>query len=50
MGKRASQRVQQMGWQCAVAKFEQVLEQVIQQKQSSAVTGSSLVTTKEEIK
>lgn len=50
MGKRASLRVQQMGWQCAVAKFEQVLEQVIQQKKSSEVSSKALVITKEEIK
>lgn len=35
MGKRACLRVQTMGWQHAVAQFEQVLAKVIQQKKSS---------------
>ncbi|MDE2421566.1 MAG: glycosyltransferase family 1 protein [Gammaproteobacteria bacterium] len=50
MGKRASQRVQQMGWQHAVVQFEQVLEQVIQQKQLSEVASAGLAADKEEIK
>lgn len=48
MGRRASVRVQQMGWQHAVAQFEQVLERVIQQKQSSeALISNQAITTKE---
>ncbi len=50
MGKRACMRVQQMGWQHAVAQFEQILEQVIQQKQSSEALNSVQAITKEEIK
>jgi glycosyltransferase involved in cell wall biosynthesis len=53
MGKRANQRVQQMGWQSAVASFEHVLEQVIQQHQqqlSSEAARVGLAATKEEYK
>lgn len=45
MGKSACQRVQQMGWQHAVAEFEQVLRQVIQQKQSGEVSFARPATT-----
>ncbi len=48
MGKRASVRVQTMGWQHAVAQFEQVLGKVIQQKQSSEALNSVQAITKEE--
>ncbi len=50
MGKRACMRVQQMGWQHAVAQFEQVLGKVIQQKQSSESLNSVQAITKQEIK
>ncbi|HEY4713814.1 MAG TPA: glycosyltransferase, partial [Aquirhabdus sp.] len=48
MGKRACLRVQTMGWQHAVAQFEQVLGKVIQQKQSSVTSSSApAINTKE---
>jgi glycosyltransferase involved in cell wall biosynthesis len=50
MGKRANQRVQQMGWQSAVAAFEQVLEQVIQQKKLNEASRVGLAAAKEEIR
>ncbi|GAC1369428.1 MAG: glycosyltransferase family 1 protein [Aquirhabdus sp.] len=50
MGKRACLRVQEMGWQHAVAQFEQVLGKVIEQKQSSEALNSVQAITKEEIK
>lgn len=50
MGKRACMRVQQIGWQHAVAQFEQVLGKVIQQKQSSEALNSVQAITKQEIK
>lgn len=48
MGKRACLRVQQMGWQHAVAQFEQVLEKVIQQKQSCEALNLVQAITKED--